>query len=213
MPPRPNSMLGCNIRLLLAECWRIGRDCESFLQNICRFCPFAQRTWIALNEKTLTFETHEVAIKDPATGLWKQIDEKPAWLLKLNPLGKARPSLGPIGTAMCPKTTGWYALGKVIGIRLCETSKAACSISRSDEHMTNQDHQTLSSGTNFSLSRRWQQTCQRIRIAHLQWVSGGICPSPGVSAAVSSSSWGESQSTTNCGSLWQKIHSQLLWHP
>ena len=55
-----------------------------------RFCPFAQRTWIALNEKKLTFDTHEVAIKDPETGLWKQLEEKPAWFTKLNPLGKVR---------------------------------------------------------------------------------------------------------------------------
>ncbi|KAL3146074.1 hypothetical protein ABBQ38_015423 [Trebouxia sp. C0009 RCD-2024] len=52
------------------------------------FCPFAQRTWIALNEKGVPYTLHEVAIKNPKTGLWHQIDEKPGWFLKLNPLGK-----------------------------------------------------------------------------------------------------------------------------
>jgi len=53
-----------------------------------RFCPFAQRTWIALNEKGVKYTLHEVAIKNPKTGLWNQVDEKPEWFLKLNPLGK-----------------------------------------------------------------------------------------------------------------------------
>lgn len=53
-----------------------------------RFCPFAQRTWIALEEKKLTFKIVEVAIKDPSSGLWKQLDEKPQWFLNLSPLGK-----------------------------------------------------------------------------------------------------------------------------
>ncbi|DBB03428.1 hypothetical protein WJX82_004221 [Trebouxia sp. C0006] len=52
------------------------------------FCPFAQRTWIALNEKGVKYTLHEVAIKNPKTGLWNQLDEKPEWFLKLNPLGK-----------------------------------------------------------------------------------------------------------------------------
>ena len=55
---------------------------------LCRFCPFAQRTWIALAEKGISFKLEEVAIKDPRTGLWKQLDEKPAWFTKLNPIGK-----------------------------------------------------------------------------------------------------------------------------
>ncbi len=29
-----------------------------------------------------------MAIKNPKTGLWNQLDEKPEWFLKLNPLGK-----------------------------------------------------------------------------------------------------------------------------
>lgn len=53
-----------------------------------RFCPFAQRTWIALHEKKIPYTLHEVAIKNPKTGLWHQLDEKPEWFLKLNPLGK-----------------------------------------------------------------------------------------------------------------------------
>lgn len=57
---------------------------------LCRFCPFAQRTWIALEEKGLNFQKEEVAIKDPRTGLWKQLDEKPSWFLRLNPRGKVR---------------------------------------------------------------------------------------------------------------------------
>ena len=54
----------------------------------CRFCPFAQRTLIALNAKQMKYSLHEVAIKNPKTGLWHQLDEKPDWFLKLNPLGK-----------------------------------------------------------------------------------------------------------------------------
>ena len=54
----------------------------------CRFCPFAQRTWIALEEKKLNYKLVEVAIKDPRTGLWKQLNEKPEWFTRLSPLGK-----------------------------------------------------------------------------------------------------------------------------
>jgi len=64
---------------------KIGRDlvfCTAW------FCPFAQRVWIALEEKKLNFSVVEVAIKDPDTGLWKSLSEKPAWFTKLNPLGK-----------------------------------------------------------------------------------------------------------------------------
>lgn len=52
------------------------------------FCPFAQRTWIALEEKGLEYTLHEVALKDEATGQWFQFGEKPKWWLNLNPLGK-----------------------------------------------------------------------------------------------------------------------------
>ena len=55
---------------------------------MCRFCPFAQRTWIDLNEKGVPYTLYEVAIKNPKTGLWHQLNEKPEWFLKLNPLGK-----------------------------------------------------------------------------------------------------------------------------
>lgn len=60
----------------------------TIVQWRCRFCPFAQRTWIALNEKGIKYSLHEVAIKNPKTGLWHQLDEKPQWFLNLNPLGK-----------------------------------------------------------------------------------------------------------------------------
>ena len=36
----------------------------------------------------MKYSLHEVAIKNPKTGLWHQLDEKPDWFLKLNPLGK-----------------------------------------------------------------------------------------------------------------------------
>lgn len=56
---------------------------------------------MALNEKKLTFETHEVAIKDPETGLWKQLNEKPEWMLKLNPLGKVGQHISSRSTTTC----------------------------------------------------------------------------------------------------------------
>lgn len=43
---------------------------------------------MALLEKTTSFKVVEVSIKDPRTGSWKQLDEKPAWFTSLNPLGK-----------------------------------------------------------------------------------------------------------------------------
>ncbi|KAK9846292.1 hypothetical protein WJX81_001054 [Elliptochloris bilobata] len=52
------------------------------------FCPFAQRTWIVLNEKLVDFQLAEVALKDPKTGLWHQLENKPDWFVRLNPLGK-----------------------------------------------------------------------------------------------------------------------------
>lgn len=52
------------------------------------FCPFAQRTAIALEAKGTPYMLHEVALKNKETGQWFQIDEKPDWWLRLNPLGK-----------------------------------------------------------------------------------------------------------------------------
>jgi glutathione S-transferase len=52
------------------------------------FCPFAQRTWITLEAKGVPYILHEVALKNTSTGQWFQIDEKPEWWLRLNPLGK-----------------------------------------------------------------------------------------------------------------------------
>lgn len=43
-----------------------------------------------LNEKKVSFQLAEVALKDPNTGLWHQLENKPAWFTRLNPLGKAR---------------------------------------------------------------------------------------------------------------------------
>lgn len=52
------------------------------------FCPFAQRTWLALLEKGIQFNLFEVSLKDPKTGLWHQLEEKPEWFLRISPLGK-----------------------------------------------------------------------------------------------------------------------------
>ncbi|EIE20099.1 glutathione S-transferase [Coccomyxa subellipsoidea C-169] len=52
------------------------------------FCPFAQRTWIALLEKGLPFAYKEVSLRNPDTGLWYPLTEKPKWFTALNPLGK-----------------------------------------------------------------------------------------------------------------------------
>ena len=46
--------------------------------------------YAVLNEKKVDFQLAEVALKDPKTGLWHQLDDKPAWFTRLNPLGKAR---------------------------------------------------------------------------------------------------------------------------
>jgi hypothetical protein len=53
------------------------------------FVPAAQRTWIALEEKGIPYTLQEVALKDPATGQWRQFHEKPEWFLRRNPLGDA----------------------------------------------------------------------------------------------------------------------------
>ena len=57
--------------------------------NHIRFIPAAQRTWIALEEKGIPYTLQEVALKDPATGQWRQFHEKPEWFLRRNPLGDA----------------------------------------------------------------------------------------------------------------------------
>lgn len=49
-----------------------------------------QRTWIALLEKHLPFGYHEVSLRNPETGLWYPLKEKPKWFTDLNPLGKVR---------------------------------------------------------------------------------------------------------------------------
>ena len=52
-----------------------------------------QRTWIALLEKGLPFDYKEVSLRNPATGLWFPLTEKPKWFTALNPLGKVRLAL------------------------------------------------------------------------------------------------------------------------
>ena len=47
-----------------------------------------QRTWIALLEKKIPFSYHEVSLRNPKTGLWYPLTEKPKWFTDLNPLGK-----------------------------------------------------------------------------------------------------------------------------
>ncbi len=49
-------------------------------------CPFAQRTWITLLEKGIEFERRDVALRKP-DGEYVG-DDKPAWWLEMNPLGK-----------------------------------------------------------------------------------------------------------------------------
>lgn len=49
-----------------------------------------QRTWIALLEKGLPFTYKEVSLRNPSTGLWFPLQEKPKWFTALNPLGKVR---------------------------------------------------------------------------------------------------------------------------
>ena len=34
------------------------------------------------------FKYFEVSLKNPGTGLWHQLEEKPEWFLRINPLGK-----------------------------------------------------------------------------------------------------------------------------
>lgn len=52
--------------------------------------PVWQRTWIALLEKGLPFTYKEVSLRNPSTGLWFPLQEKPQWFTALNPLGKVR---------------------------------------------------------------------------------------------------------------------------
>ncbi len=54
-------------------------------------CSASQRTYIALLEKKLTFNYHEVSLRNPQTGLWYPLTEKPKWFTDLNPLGKVSP--------------------------------------------------------------------------------------------------------------------------
>ena len=53
-----------------------------------QFCPYAQRTFIALLEKGLPFHYKEVSLRDSKTGLWYPLNKKPQWFTSLNPLGK-----------------------------------------------------------------------------------------------------------------------------
>jgi glutathione S-transferase len=55
-------------------------------------CPFAQRTWIALEEKNAEYETRHVQLRTSPLGEYAP-GEKPAWFLEMNPLGKV-PVLG-----------------------------------------------------------------------------------------------------------------------
>ena len=56
-----------------------------------RVCCVTQRTYIALLEKKLKFNYHEVSLRNPQTGLWYPLQEKPKWFTDLNPLGKVSP--------------------------------------------------------------------------------------------------------------------------
>ena len=56
-------------------------------------CNVSQRTYIALLEKKLKFHYHEVSLRNPQTGLWYPLTEKPKWFTDLNPLGKVSPGL------------------------------------------------------------------------------------------------------------------------
>lgn len=49
-----------------------------------------QRTRIVLGEKDVPYTLHEVALKDPNTGQWRQYHEKPEWFKHCNPLGASR---------------------------------------------------------------------------------------------------------------------------
>jgi hypothetical protein len=50
-----------------------------FSGRCCRFCPFAQRTLLALNAKGVAYVHHELSDTD--------LYSKPAWFLDLNPAG------------------------------------------------------------------------------------------------------------------------------
>ncbi|KAK9824676.1 hypothetical protein WJX72_012280 [[Myrmecia] bisecta] len=50
------------------------------------YCPFAQRTWIAANEKGIPYKLHEMAVRDDK-GSWGLPKPKPDWFLRLNPQG------------------------------------------------------------------------------------------------------------------------------
>ena len=80
MPERPVSSLASVHRSVL--------DCK-------HFCKSSNAGYAVLNEKRVDFQLAEVALKDPKTGLWHQLENKPAWFTRLNPLGKARFGRGP----------------------------------------------------------------------------------------------------------------------
>lgn len=50
-------------------------------------CPFAQRTWIALEEKNADYETRHIQLRTSALGEYAP-EDKPEWFLEMNPLGK-----------------------------------------------------------------------------------------------------------------------------
>ena len=51
-------------------------------------CLFAQRTWICLIEKGVPFKLVEFDLRHPTENRYLKKDEKPAWLLDMNPAGK-----------------------------------------------------------------------------------------------------------------------------
>ena len=55
-----------------------------------QLCKSSNAGYAVLNEKKVDFQLAEVALKDSNTGLWHQLENKPAWFTRLNPLGKAR---------------------------------------------------------------------------------------------------------------------------
>lgn len=65
----------------------IGKRKKSAHKEVCKS---SDAGYTVLNEKRVDFQLAEVALKDPNTGLWHQLENKPAWFTRLNPLGKAR---------------------------------------------------------------------------------------------------------------------------
>ena len=54
------------------------------------WCPYAQRVWACLLEKGVPHQLHHVQLGRAIDQRPLDITEKPAWLLRLNPLGKVR---------------------------------------------------------------------------------------------------------------------------